>query len=653
MPIQSVSLFLFMFGFLFVHTEVFFAQDETASQSATRKQQAASGEKEEDRLKREKKAVALLEEVLSEAQAMHLPENRIWVQVVAGDLLWAHDQARARALFGEAAAAIAQNALKEDRTNGDEAETMARLRRELVLTAARHDSSLAFQLLSSTRPLGRTNHGANPFDAGSDASLEQSVLSVIAGSDPKLAFEKVLESLDRGEYPLAIGNVLRRLYSKDKEAFAQLSKKLLSKLTSSALIDSEEAGKLAVDLLEPGPIPGTSTADGSPNTQTSSRPGQNQALRDSAYRDLMDAVITAALAAPNITPRTQSVAAFVGLDFTTSSRGLMTLAGDNTRTGLFLQPISEIRPNEEEARQNNARILLTKLQQLLPRIDQYAPDRAQATRQKLRELGINNNQITSIDLDQGTSESLTNAARLAPPQVQAQIYKHAAQKALDEGNTDRALEIATDHLDGSARDTITKAVELRKTAVDPSADGLEKIQQKLAALPSETARVSALIDLARASKNDNPKLAMAFLDVARDIVSKRAGKYRDFADQLRVAEAVAALDLKKSFDLIELGIAQLNELLAASSVVNGFEAEVFREGELPLQGGSELGGMVARYGWELGSLARVDFDHARLTADRFQLSESRLLAKLLIAQRVLNGEQNPFGDRSSINDYDH
>ena len=52
-----------------------------------------------------------------------------------------------------------------------------------------------------------------------------------------------------------------------------------------------------------------------------------------------------------------------------------------------------------------------------------------------------------------------------------------------------------------------------------------------------------------------------------------------------------------SFDLIESGIAQLNELLAASAVVDGFEAEVFREGELPLQGVSELSNMVARFGW--------------------------------------------------------
>ena len=634
-----------MFAPFFVHAEASIAQDEGSLPPVTRQQQSASDQQEEDRLKRERKAAALLEEVVSEAQAMQLPENRIRVQVAAGDMLWAREQARARALFGEAAAAIAQWTWKTDRKDNEQAETMARLRRELVLTAARHDSNLAFELLSSTRPLRRPNNGANQFDADSDASLEQSLLSLIAAIDPKAAFQKVFESLDRGEYPMAIGNILRRLYSKDKEAFEKLSKKLLSKLTSSALIDSEEAGKLAVDLLEPGPIPEVSTA-GSTNSRLSDRPGQNQALRESAYRDLMDAAIAAALTATSsVTPRAQDVAAFVGLDFTTSTRGI-TFAGKSTSGGLFLQPISEIQPNEEEARQNNTRMLLTQLQQLLSRIEQYAPDRAQAVRQKLTHMGINNNQITSIDLDQSTSDGLMTAASLAPLQVQAQIYKHAAQKALEEGNLERALQIAKDHLAGSARDSITQAIELKKTAMDASPDNLAKLRRKLAALPSDSDRVVTLVDLATAAAKNDPKLALTLLDDARNIVNKRANKYQDFRDQLKVAEALAGLDLKQSFGLLESGIAQLNELLAASAVVNGFEAEVFREGELPLQGGSELGNMVARYGWELGSLARVDFDHARMAADKFQLPESRLLAKLLIAQRVLGGEQNSFDNNS-------
>lgn len=638
MLMRRISFFLVILGFAFVTPLTSYGQGETPPESAIAEQQPLSKEQEEKKLTLESKAVTLLEQVVSEAQALKLPENRVRIQIAAGDMLWTRNQVRARGLFSDAGAAIAQMTWQTDRGDRDEAEITARLRRELVLTAARHDADLAFQLLSSTRPRAQTNNAANDtrFDTGSDTSLDQSLLSIIASSDPKMAYRKAIESLDGGEYPAGVGSVLRQLHSKDKEAFEKLSKKLLSKLTSDNLIASEEAGNLAVDLLRLGPIPEDPTGR-STNTHSSNASGQNQALGESAYHDLMDAAITAALTAgPNITPRAQEAIAFMTRD------GIM-VSSNNPRAGFSLQPISATQPNDE--RQNNTRTLLINLQQLLPQIDQYLPDRAQATRQKLTELGISNNQITSIDLDQGTSESLMTAARLAPTQIQSQIYKQAAQKAIDEGNTERALQIATDHLDESGRNTINQQIELKKMAMDESPDKLAKIRQKLAALPSDSARVRTLIDLAIATEKDNPKLALTFLDSARNIVSKRASNYQDFEDQLKVADALAALDLKRSFDVLESGIPQLNEILAAAAVVNGFEAEVFREGELPLQGGSELGNMVARYGWELGSLAKLDFDHARMTADKFQLPESRLLAKLLIAQRVLGGQQNSLGNR--------
>ena len=615
-----------------------YGQGETSPESAIAQQHPLSKEQEEKKLKLESRAVALLEQVVSEAQALKLPENRVRVQIAAGDMLWARNQTRARGLFSDAGAAIAQMTWQSDRGDRDEAEITARLRRELVLTAARHDADLAFQLLSSTRPLARTNAANDTrFGTDSDTSLDQTLLSIIASSDPRMAYRKAIESLDGGEYPAGVGSVLRQLYSKDKEAFEKLSTKLLSKLTSDNLIASEEAGNLAVDLLRLGPIPEDPTGR-STNTHSANASGQNQALGESAYHDLMDATITAALTAgPNITTPTRDA---IGFAFVTGD-GIMVSGNDSSARSL--QPISATQPNDE--RQNNARKLLVELQQILSQLDQYSPDRAQAMRQKLTELVISNSQMTAIDLAQGTSESLMTAAGSAPPQIQSQIYKQAAQKAIDKGNTERALQIATDHLDESGRNTIIQQVELKKTAMDASPDKLAKIRQKLAALSSDSARVRALIGLASATGKDNPKLALTFLDDARKIVSKRASNYQDFEDQLKVAEALAALDLKRSFDVLESGIPQLNEILAAAAVVNGFEAEVFREGELPLQGGSELGNMVARYGWELGSLAKLDFDHARMTADKFQLPESRLLAKLLIAQRVLGGQQNSFGNK--------
>jgi hypothetical protein len=243
------------------------------------------------------------------------------------------------------------------------------------------------------------------------------------------------------------------------------------------------------------------------------------------------------------------------------------------------------------------------------------------------------------NMQQGDSESLLNVASTAPPPIQSRLYQQAARKAVDEGNTDRALQIANDHLNESARNSIMQAIDFKKLTSAVSADKLGEIRQKLAALPSDSDRIRYLADLAAATQKDNPKLALRFAEDARSLVSKRAVNYQDLENNLRVAEVFAAIDPKRSFEVLEPGIAHLNELLAAAQVLSGFEVEVFRDGELPLQGGSQLGRVVARYGQELASLARLDFEHAQITAEKFQFTEPRLMAKLSIVQSAFGVRQ--------------
>jgi hypothetical protein len=294
---------------------------------------------------------------------------------------------------------------------------------------------------------------------------------------------------------------------------------------------------------------------------------------------------------------------------------------------------------------------------MLSQIDQYLPERAQAVRQKLTELGLGNNANLNFGnlrtaMQQGTSESLANAAGTAPAQMQPRLYQQAAQKAVDEGNPDRALQIANDHLDESGRNSIMQAVDFKRMATTASPEKLNEIKQKLAALPSDSDRVKYLIDLSTATQKDNPKLALRFLEDARSLVYKRVTTYKEFEDQLKVADAFASLDSKRSFELLEMGIGQLNELLTAAAVLNGFEMDIYKEGELSLRTDNDLVAMVARYGQELAALAKIDFDRARMTADRFQLSEPRLNARLLIVQNILGVQPvTTFNNRRGQNNF--
>lgn len=623
---KKIAISLFVLS-LVLACAMFAAAQNATSPSATAQQTPDPQQQQEEKLKLESKAAALLEQVVTEAQALKLPENRIRVQIAAGDMLWDKSPARARGLFADAAAILSQMMLDVDRTDRNDMQALNQLRQDLVLSAGRHDAELGYQLLRTTTQPQTENivNGRRLPPPPSQDALEQMLLATIATTDPKVAYQKATESLDKGEYPSSLNRVLAQLLSKDEDAFKKLSDKALSKLNSDALLTNRNAGNLTIGLLSSGPRPASTSTSTVTDTSTSnSQRGQTPVLSESAFHDLMDNAVTAALTVTSLGNRNVP-----------GGRGQMRGPQQNQQNP----------PDDAQVRQNNARMLLLALQNMLPQIDQYLPERAAAVRQKFTELGVGNNANMNFGnqmrtaMQQGTSDSLAAAASTAPPQIQPRLYQQAAQKALDEGNSDRALQIANEHLDESGRKSIMQAVDFKRMVTTVSPEKLNEIRQKLAALPSDSDRVKYLIDLSTATQKDNPKLALRFLDDARNLVNKRAASYKEFEDQIRVADAFASVDAKRSFEIMETGIAQLNELLSAAAVLNGFEVEIFKDGELSLKSDSDLIGMVARYGEELASLSKVDFEHARMTADRFQLVEPRLNAKLSIVQSILGTQR--------------
>lgn len=99
--VKSVSIFLLLIPLAS-------AQSPT-DQSAT---QAAEQKKVRD--ERERKAAAVVEEVIRETQSLKLPENRIRIQIALTDVLWPRNEQRARALFKDAVAGLADIAAAVD-----------------------------------------------------------------------------------------------------------------------------------------------------------------------------------------------------------------------------------------------------------------------------------------------------------------------------------------------------------------------------------------------------------------------------------------------------------------------------------------------------------------------------------------------------------
>lgn len=602
-----------------------------SAQEQTQTQQPSAEELEKQKAEREKNAYRLLDQVIDEAQSLRLVENRVRIQINAADMLWDQNQGRARGLFSMAAEGVAEiartqaNATNNRRQDGPQNFRGLQLRTELVLTAARHDAALAYQLLASTKPPANVQQtsadGRGPrIQQLSDDNLEQTLLGRVAALDPKLAAQNAEQMLAKGQFPSTISDVINQLYKQDPAAAEKLADKTVKQIQAANILTKTDANGLVQNMLRPGPRPAT---EASTSTAVAPSTGRQPVLGQAAYVDLLSTVVDAALKA---TPTAASAQP--------QRRGTGIGAGPR-------QQSTPQQPTEAQVEQNVARRLLTGLQPILPMIDQYLPSKAPMVRQKLTDLGMSNNTLANLAQTfsalQGepTADALLQAAQTAPQQMQSRLYQQAAYKAIDEGNTDRARQIANDHLQNNARDVVMQRIDFKELAMKADGTRIADIRQTVARLQTDNEKIDLLVQVAGDVQKTNQKVALQLLEDARQIVNRRATSYEQFEQQLKVAHAFASIDPSRSFEVLDPGISQLNELLQAASVLSGFEINMFRDGEMSIQGGNGLTSTLNRFGQELAVLARSDFERSETLAGRFQFAEPRIMTRLSIVQGLL------------------
>src|SRR5258705_12312290 len=113
-------------------------------------------------------------------------------------------------------------------------------------------------------------------------------------------------------------------------------------------------------------------------------------------------------------------------------------------------------------------------------------------------------------LQQGNvnTDTLMQAAAVVPQQMQARIYQQAAFRALDDGNTDLARQIATDHLQANARDMEMQRIDFREMAKKAEGARIDEIRQTLARLQSDCERIDLLLKVAIDQPKTDPELGL-------------------------------------------------------------------------------------------------------------------------------------------------
>jgi hypothetical protein len=205
----------------------------------------------------QRKAYALLEETAAGAHGLKLPENRSFVLASAADLLWPHDEKRARALFWDALNIInlimspdpKHASAKHEAAQKDQKHYFAifALRQGLLRKVARHDPQLALDMLRSTRQLPAEPIKTS-FRLPDDSELEQQIATEAATRNPQHALQLARQSLAKG-FTFQLLELLDRLNASDHDAATEFAGDIIDKLQTRNLAADIFASRIAVDLV--------------------------------------------------------------------------------------------------------------------------------------------------------------------------------------------------------------------------------------------------------------------------------------------------------------------------------------------------------------------------------------------------------------------
>lgn len=564
------------------------AAQTTASPAPAEQQQKSKKELE-------RKALVLLDEIIKDGQSFRVAENRLTVKAIAANLLWKHDEPRARILFKETMAGVVDLLNNQD-GNEDASPTRnmqgaAQLRRELAQMLAARDPRMAREFMRATKQANARTPYFNTGELNSDVHLEYSLATMMSDTDPKQALEVAQESLSNG-FSYELINTLQTIRNKDPEAAAKLASEIVAKLRSENLGINTEAANIAFNLL--------SMAVSVPDESAGQESKKIVPLLDTqGIRELMEININYALTSPGGVDRLQA------------------------------------------------------LEAMMPDVQKYAPARVAEVRRKLAqqkkavkeapEEPVRDWEKYRVLMEKGTPEELLAAAANAPQGVRESLYQLAATKFAEKGEIERARDIINNHVpEAYARKQMLADLDRQSSLTAAEQGKMDQVRKTLATMSTNEQRALALAQIATTlMEKGEKKIARQLLGEAQSMVSTRAKNISQLGAQLMVAKAYAKIEPERSLAMLEPIVDQLNELLAAAVTLGGFilEEEVMRDDEIRMEIFTEMFPQVAiHYAPDLRTLASFDFDRTRALADRFQRDEVRMMARLLVVQSVL-GEQ--------------
>ena len=589
----AFSASLFCFALLLISFPAFaqVSDKEKREKEAAHKQQI------------ERKTYVLVDEIAGAAPGLKLPENRSFVSAAASDLLWEHDEPRARNLFWDAlntlnlmnsSSPVARGekppAKEKEQQNLREYFAVFTLRRQLLERVARRDPQLALDMLRSSRqatlepPAEWVRDG---FSLPDDRLLEQQIATEAAARDPQKALQLARESLAKG-FSYQLIALLQKLNQKDAEIATKFAGEIINRLRGRNIATDLPGSSIAVSLLMFSRQPSGQTT----NSPSNSLWGQRLKLDEEQRRELVELITNAAL--------------------TESGNG----------------------------------DLLYGLSDILPEIKEFAPERLTLVQKKLAAFNqtFTKEQKTSeeyISLTRnGTPEEVLALSGTASDNYRAWLQQQAVQMAAMRGRADSLREyINTEISDESRRKSLLAALDTEQINQAVSKGDTEELQKLLPKIRQKEERARAMSEVAIAlEKKGDHDGAVSLLNEAQSLIKTGFENESQTNALLALVGAYALVEPAKAFGIIERTVDRANDEMSKLLLLDKFiSTGVIKKGEISMQhsGMFPIDFAVFKYGKSVAALANADFDRTRAAADRFERNELRLMARLLLAQTLL------------------
>jgi hypothetical protein len=560
-----------------------------------------------------KKALTLLDELITESASLTGEENRNLALEIGIELLWKHDEKRARILVYQVMnQIIAQNAAYvqelEQRTGARSGQPRnpSSVRQQLINFLAGRDSKLALEFLRMTKmplPENRRHPGWNY----QDQYLEGQLAARVAQNDPQIALELAEESLKNGLNYQTL-EILNSLRAKQPQLATKLSGEIISKLKSVDMLSSYDNLNIAFNLLA--------------NLRMSVSPPPSQSSSSAAQ------------------------AAFAPRDFgqaapsAEAQQHFRDLLGTITDVALKVSTSSLLNQQGADITRN----LFNQLQNYLPEVDKQFPSRSATLRAKVTQysqaLNTNPHQKYLESIQGKSPQEIVEVASTAPQGVSESLYHEAFNRAMQKGDRETARKIARENISNPWQGSQMLANMDRQEAERLIQEGkFDEARSAVMQLGSDEDKVTTLARWAEAAiEKKDEKNARLLLDEARAIIGDQMQTRGQLEAQMTIANGYLNFDLDQSCAIAEAAIDRLNKFIASALEYSSFMRA--RADDPDQSAGMISFTYTGGVGRHTMLLARKDFDRAVGLLRKWQMNEVRIMMGMTMLRGVLGDQSN-------------